>query len=259
MSEVLTAGREIVAKATQKILFASKKSVRNKGKDIVTIADLLSQETIRKILRRRFPGDLVLSEEDMDKQLDNTHDLPNGRVWVIDPLDGTVNYSRGLPMWSVSLALFEDGEAAAGLVYAPVLGEMFECEGKPTLNGETIAPSKATSLEESLIDVTLLPNFGNELVESTLSVIRKLIQKTKGIRITISGALSLCYVACGRFDALLCPVGGFFSYAAASLVAKRAGCVLTDYEGREYRPGRSNSLVAAATPQLHGEIVSLIR
>lgn len=259
MSEVLIAGREAAVNAAQKILLASREITRNKGRDIVTLADLLSQETIREILRQRFPGDLVLSEEDTENQLDNTHNLPNGRVWAVDPLDGTVNYSRGLPMWSVSLALFEDGEATVGLVYSPVLGELFECGDRPTLNGEAIVPSKVTSLEESLVDITLLPNFGSELTESTMSVIRKLIQKTKGVRITVSGALSLCYMACGRFDALLCPVGGFFSYAAASLVAKKAGCVLTDYEGREYRPGRSNSLVAAATPQLHGEIVSLIR
>lgn len=259
MSEVLIAGREAAVNAAQKILLASKEIARNKGRDIVTLADLLSQETIREILRQRFPDDLVLSEEDTDNRLDNTYDLPNGRVWAVDPLDGTVNYSRGLPMWSVSLALFENGEVAAGLVYSPVLGELFECGDKPTFNGEAIAPSGVTSLEESLVDVTLLPNFGSELTKSTISVIRKLIQKTKGVRITISGALSLCYVACGRFDALLCPVGGFFSYAAASLVAKKAGCVLTDYEGREYRPGRSRSLVAAATPQLYGEVMAAIK
>jgi fructose-1,6-bisphosphatase/inositol monophosphatase family enzyme len=76
------------------------------------------------------------------------------------------------------------------------------------------------------------------------------------VKVLISGALSLCWVACGRLDGLVCHVGGFFSFAAASVIAREAGCALTDFSGDEYRPGRSRSLVAASTHELHWKLVS---
>jgi myo-inositol-1(or 4)-monophosphatase len=251
--------RLAVKTASRRAFLAENRISAYKGKDIVTEADLAAQEAVRNFVKKLYPGDTVLSEEDRSSLLDDTCEVPPGRVWVVDPVDGTVNYSRGLPFWCSSVAVLEDGRAVAGAVYSPVLDELFEvAEGRPYLNGEPIGPSCTGSLADALVEVALLPNCSEETKSAMLAAAPKLLSLTRGVRVTMSGALSLCYLASGRLDVYLCPVGGFFSHAAAGLVAEAAGCVLTDFSGNAYAPGKSRSLLAAATPELHEAIRKLL-
>lgn len=259
MSELAATVRLAVMTASRRALLVENRIAVLKGRDITTEADLAAQEAVRNFVKKCYPGDTVLSEEDYPSFLDDTCEVPPGRVWVVDPVDGTVNYSRGLPYWCSSVAVLEDGRAIAGAVYSPVLEELFEAaESQPRLNGEPIGPSRTGPLADALVEVALLPNCGEETKNAMLAVVSKLLSLTRGVRVTMSGALSLCYLASGRLDAYLCPVGGFFSHSAAGLIAESAGCVLTDFSGNAYAPGKSRSLLAAATPELHEAIRKLL-
>ncbi|NHM28014.1 inositol monophosphatase [Desulfofundulus sp. TPOSR] len=255
------AGRRAVLEGATAALAAGRKTAKIKGRDVVTAADLAAQGAVRKVLGQHFPGVPVLSEEDSGALLDDAVELPGDCFWVVDPVDGTVNFSRGLPFWRISVAFFSEGKPVAGFVYAPELDELFGCVTgfAPALNGKPVRPSAVERLSEALIDITLLPNFPEDTTRGVLAVTGTLARATKGVRVLISGALSLCWVACGRLDGLVCHVGGFFSFAAASVIARKAGCVLTDFSGVEYRPGYSRNLAAASTPDLHRELLEIVQ
>lgn len=202
-------------------------SVKLKGKnDLVTDADLASEKKILEIIKEHFPEDEFLAEE--TESLDA---LPDGRTWIIDPIDGTTNFSHAFPVYCVSIALWDQREARVGLVLEVVSDELFTAvkgEGA-RLNGKAIKVSEVSDSKKSLIG-TGFPYNKMELVESYLKLFHSLMINTHGLRRPGSAAWDLCNVACGRFE-------GFYEYglspwdvAAGSLIIQEAGGVVTDWK-----------------------------
>lgn len=208
-----------------------------KGKnDLVTDADLASEKQIIETIKEVYPEDEFLAEESNQQS-----ELPKGRVWIIDPIDGTTNFSHGFPVYCISIALWVDGIPKVGLVKEVAKGETFwATEGEGAyLDGERIRVSEISDSKKSLIG-TGFPYTAFEDVDKYLNLLKSLMQNTHGIRRPGAASYDLCCTACGRFD-------GFFEYglsawdvAAGSLIIKEAGGVVTDWnKGENWLFGKS--------------------
>lgn len=190
--------------------------------DVKLKQDTASEEIIIGGIEKQFPLDGYVSEERGNK------DSSSGYVWTVDPLDGTVNYSRGIPHCCVSIACRNDSEAF-GIVYDFFRGETFTGrKGKGAfLNGQKIRVSSVTGLKNAIICFGLMK--GKEEIRSGLSVLSEVALKVKKIRSMGSAALDLCYVAAGRIDLFLevglCP----WDTAAGKIIIVEAGGRYLEY------------------------------
>lgn len=197
--------------------------------NLVTEIDKKSEEKIFEIIRKDFPGDYILSEEAgaliQDSEI----------KWIIDPIDGTVNYAHSIPLTCVSIAVEKKGEIIMGVVYNPLSGEFFFSEkGQGAfLNNDKISVSECNDLRRALL-VTGFPYDSSSYKPDPVSVFKKFIMKDVPIRRLGSAALDLCWTACGRFE-------GFWEYnlnswdvAAGYLILKEAGGIVTKLSGEEF-------------------------
>ena len=234
---------------------------RKSAKDVVTEVDHLSEALVMGAIRDRFPGDGILAEESGEHRgLDDStaRSLAHGRTWIIDPLDGTVNYANGLPHFCVSVGLVVDGRPAAGAVHDPMRAETFwaTADGPAMLNEEVIQASAKDRLDDYVIAMAL----GGRAVTSRGRAVRRAVRVTRNMG---SAALEMAYVARGRFDGYIQSAGmSAWDIAAAGLIAERAGAVVTDANGGAWfdvaRATRTFGCVAAPAPH-HAELLRLSR
>ena len=206
------------------------REIKVKGwRDIVTDADFAANKTICGILNRAFPTHSILSEEDPHPDL-SLH--KSEFLWIVDPLDGTTNYSRGFPVFAVSVGLAQKGRGLVGVVYDPLLDECFYATrgGGAFLNGAPIQASLIAKLEQGLLGFELARE--QELRERGLNWFAQLASRTMTARICGSAALSICYVGAGRLDAYLHLLLSPWDIAAAILIAREAGARVTHLDGR---------------------------
>jgi myo-inositol-1(or 4)-monophosphatase len=188
--------------------------------ELVTHADVMADEMITGAIRERFPDHRILSEETMPDLSQAEHlDTP---LWIIDPIDGTVNYAYGHPQVAVSIAYAENGRVQAGVVHAPFSGETFRATRGTgaTLNGCPIKHSGATLPRDSLF-ATGFP-YTKDSLEPLLSRLGAMIHQCRDLRRVGSAALDICWVACGRLDIYYENVSPW-DFAAARLIALEAG------------------------------------
>jgi len=231
--------------------------VREKGPaDLVTEADLASQDAIRRVILGAFPDHCVLGEED-SPQVAPRPDPPRFR-WLVDPLDGTTNYVHGVPHYSVSVALERAGELLAATVYNPVSGECFTAaagagafldgHGGPEDGRERLGTSEVARLSDSLAAVGFPPNV--QLDSPDLRVFLKAVPQCQAIRRTGSAALNLCYLAAGRFDVLWTFSTRVWDVAAGVLLIREAGGIVTSVDGGDLVLDDGCLLAAANRPLL---------
>ena len=215
--------------------------------DLVTEIDMGSERIIRETLEKT--GAKVLGEESWKE----------GRwdeAFIVDPLDGTLNFVHGLPFFSISIAFFEKGKVRHGVVFSPATDEMFYAEvGKGAfLNGEKIKVSDKKDLSETLF-VTGWP-YDTHLTEKTFKTIEIMMKKVQEVRILGSAALELCYIACGKMD-------GYWEFglevwdvAAGSLIAKEAGAIVAGITKEDFLLGKE---ILACTPGVFEETLRTLR
>jgi len=230
------------------------------AKDVVTEVDHLSEALIIDAIRAAHPGDGIVAEESGEHNAAAGH-APTagvGRAWVIDPLDGTINYANGIPFFCVSIGLVDDGRPVLGVVVDPVRGETFAAtdDGPATLDGRPMVTSVKPKLSDFVVSMALS---GRGLITRARAV-RKAIRVSRSMG---SAALALAYVGNGRFDAFV-QQGGLSSWdiAAAGLIAERGGATLTDLFGGPWfdvsRKPRSIGVLAAPAAH-HAELLRLVR
>jgi myo-inositol-1(or 4)-monophosphatase len=231
--------------------WAGRFDVRKKGPaDLVTQADLASQEAVRRIVLGAFPEHGLLGEEsETGERVDTRADYR----WIVDPLDGTTNYVHGVPHYCVSLALEHKGRLLVGAVYDPRLDECFTAieGGGAWLNGKPLRVSGVTTRSEALAAVGFPPNVQPDAPDMRLFL--EMTPRCQGIRRTGSSALNLCYVAAGRFDLYWSYATKIWDVAAGVLIVREAGGLVTSPIGGEFVLEDADFL-AAATPELHAEL-----
>jgi myo-inositol-1(or 4)-monophosphatase len=234
------------------------------AKDVVTEVDHLSEALVLEAIRSSYPGDGILAEEsgahhgDGAGTGDAARKLAHGRTWVIDPVDGTINYANGIPFFCVSIALVVDGRPAVGVIHDPMRHETFAAtsDGPALLDGRPIVTSDKERLSDYVVSLAL----GGRAVATRARAIRKRIRVSRSMG---SAALALAYVANGRFDAFV-QSGGMSAWdvAAAGLIAERAGALVTDIEGGPWfsvDKAEKAFGVLAAPPAHHPELLALSR
>jgi len=217
----------------------------------VTEADHAAEKAILAVIRSRFPEHYVLSEEAGEIIQDSNY------KWIIDPIDGTINFAHGIPINCVSIGIEKDGEMILGAVYNPHLNEFFLAEkgAGATLNDQPIQVSKESSAIHSCL-VTGFPYTYINSPNGPLEVFDRFIRQGVPVRRLGSAAIDLCWVACGRFD-------GFYEHkleawdsAAGFLMVEEAGGRVTDFDGNRYSPYRHRIL--ATNGKIHDEMLDII-
>lgn len=221
--------------------------------DLVTDADLASEQAIRRVIAAHFPDHGILGEESPE-----TGQLDRPVCWVVDPLDGTMNYVHGFPCYGVSIAVAERGRLLAGVVFDLERDECFAAaagEGA-TLNGVPIAVSEARQLSEGLFAVSFPAQLTSESPD--LQAFLSVAPCCQAIRRTGSAALNLAYVACGRLDGHWAHEIYPWDSAAGMLLVQEAGGAATGSGGEPYDLSRGNYLTAATT-ELHQALLPLVQ
>jgi myo-inositol-1(or 4)-monophosphatase len=220
---------------------------------LVTDADLASERAVRGLIGSHFPEHGILGEEAPDPaQLDREY------CWVVDPLDGTLNYAHGLPCYAVSVAVVRRGRLLAGVVLDPERDECFaaSAETAAELNGQPARTSHACTLGEALTAVSF-PTHVTDESRDLLAFLRT-APRCQAVRRTGSAALNLAYVARGRLDAHWAHEIHSWDAAAGVLLVQQAGGVVTAADGAPFDISRG-AYLAAATPELHAALLPLVR
>ena len=210
---------------------------REKGpSDLVTEADFASQRLIADAITARYPDHSLLAEEE-----DVVADPAKSFHWVVDPLDGTINYAHKLPFWCVSIGLRLDGDPVLGVIYDPIADRMFSASkgAGATLNGEPIHVSATERLSASLISTGLPTSFSAD-AERQLALFRAFSDGTHSVRRTGSTALNLAFVAWGAFELFYATSVKAWDIAAGLVIVREAGGSVTRLDGSEFdfeRPG----------------------
>lgn len=234
--------------------YGNKKEINFKGEiDLVTNADKESEDYIIDRILKKYPNHQILCEE--------SNAINAGGAdfkWIVDPLDGTTNFSHDYPLFGISIALEVERRLMLGVVYDPLHKELFYAtkQGGAYLNGRVIKVSKIERLNKSLVAT----GFGYDIRYNpgkSIDYFEKMLLKTQAIRRDGSAALDLCYVACGRFDAFyelrLYP----WDVAAGSLIVEEAGGKITDYRGNDCTIYQREILASNAL--IHDEVLEVFR
>jgi myo-inositol-1(or 4)-monophosphatase len=238
-SRLLTEGRETVALDT---------GTKSSPTDVVTAVDTAAERLIVDGLREARPGDGVLGEEGGESG------GTSGVRWVIDPIDGTVNYLYRLPSYAVALAAEVDGEVEVGVVHLPATGEVYAARrgAGATRDGEPVSCSTETDLSQALVATGF--GYGADRRAAQGRVVAEVLPRVRDIRRLGAAAPDLCHVASGRVDAYYERGLEAWDLAAAGLVAREAGVRVEGLHGRPAGP----DLVVAAPPALFDALHDLL-
>ena len=227
-------------------------TIKKKGAiDLVTEADLASEDAIIQLIRAVFPGHTILAEESGVIHGTDPYE------WIIDPLDGTTNFAHHLPDFSLSIAFALEGEMAFGLILNPVAGELF-CATRglgAELNGRPIRVSSTKTVAESLL-VTGFPYDLEPIIGPLMQRLERCIMAAQGVRRLGSAALDLCYVACGRFDGFWEENLAPWDTAAGWMIVQEAGGTISDFSGGDY--GIDKKEILASNGLIHQEMMALL-
>ena len=232
--------------------FGNLRSVRKKGAiDLVTEADIQSEAAIIDTIARAFPEHAILAEES------GPHEGGGGR-WIIDPLDGTTNFAHNLPLFCVSIAFAANEEILAGVVLAPLLGELFVAvkDQGAQLNGAPIFVSATPTLADSLL-VTGFPYDHATIFDRMMGRFGRCLTAAQGIRRLGSAALDLCYVTNGRFDGFWEQHLQPWDTAAGFLVAREAGARTSVFSGAPY--AIESDEIVSTNGAIHDELLNLLK
>jgi myo-inositol-1(or 4)-monophosphatase len=232
--------------------FGGSKEIRFKGlRDIVTEADLAAQARAIEVIRSRYPDHDILGEE--------SGQMPGGvsdYCWIVDPLDGTTNYSRGYPCFSVSIALSYRGEVVLGVVYDPLRDQLFRTQRGQSayLNDEIIRVSAVDRLIDALVGLDWARK--QDLRSKMGRLVAEVAPEVGTLRNTGSAALGLCSVAAGWTDAYFHLSLKPWDTAAASVIIQEAGGAVSDIAGLPWQPNSENCL--ASNSLIHKAMLTLL-
>jgi len=220
--------------------------------DLVTVADIEAEKAVVSVIRNNFPGHNILAEEAKYAKTDSKY------RWIIDPLDGTNNFSNKIPMFSVSIALAKNEEVLVGVIYDVMREELFSAQkGEGSfLNGQKISVNSVNEFKQAILITGFYYDRGTAMVENLERIKQFLQKKILGIRRFGSAALDLCYVACGR-------AGGFWEFelnawdfAAGKLIVEEAGGKVTGRNGGAI--SLKKSFVVASNSKIHSQMLEVI-
>lgn len=244
---------EIISEHFRKVITKDTKSA---GNDFVTSVDKMSQQKAIEVIRYHYPEHVILSEEQ-----DNVKTLvESDYTWVIDPLDGTTNFIHGNPICCVSIALLHKGELILGAVYNPLMNELFFAEkGKgATLNERTINVSNINMLNDACGVIGFHYKWSHDAMIAHRAF-KMFLQGGMPVKDIGSAALSLCWLACGRFDAFVHPKVFPWDVAAGFLIVQEAGGSIFSFSGNPCDIYSPKVFAVNSSKQMQDAVKNVIR
>lgn len=219
--------------------------------DLVTEVDHASEKAIIDVIKKNYPDHNILTEESGEIFQESEY------KWIIDPIDGTVNFAHHIPICCVSIGIEQKGQMILGAVYNPFMKELFIAEkGKgATLNDQPIRVSKKQRVEIACL-VTGFPYTYLDAVNGPLDVFERLIRRGVPVRRLGSAAIDLCWTACGRFDGFYEHKLNAWDSAAGYLIVEEAGGKVTNLSGETYSPYQPGCV--ATNGIIHDELIQWI-
>jgi len=256
MLKLLQGADAVVAQAAAKLVEMQTASLRTERKehlDVVTEADLAAEEIVVQGLMKLTPEASILAEER------GAVGDASGARWIIDPLDGTVNYATGLPWFSVTVAYEAQGEVQLGLVNAPKAGVQARyVRGElATINDVPARVTQTRSLSDAVISVCLTSHFSDDEIRRTVAIIDRLGRVARGVRVVVSGGLELSLVASGRLDAFVSIKADVVSHATGIQLVRAGGGRVSTLEGRDSSVEDLEKL--ATNGLIHDELLAQLR
>jgi len=244
--ELATGAAEVVRNEGRAELRVTSKSTDT---DLVTVVDRASERWLVSTILQRRPGDAVLGEETGENGAGTT-----GVRWVIDPIDGTVNFVLGLPQYAVSVAAEVDGQVVAGAVCNPATGELFTATlgGGAYLDGTRLTGPRGVPVARAVVATGFAYAAATRARQA--AVVARLLPRVADIRRLGASSLDLCGVASGRLDAYYEAGLHAWDYAAGALVAAEAGCVVGGLRGG----GPSDRFTVVSGPSCADELFALL-
>ncbi|MDP8229878.1 MAG: inositol monophosphatase family protein [Candidatus Gorgyraea atricola] len=228
--------------------------IKSSSFDLVTRADIEGERAVVSLIKKYFPQHNFIAEEEKYARTDSEY------TWIIDPLDGTNNFSCGLPIFCVSIALTKGNETILGVVYDVMRNELFYAEkGRGAfLNRESIKVNSADSFEKSLLITGFYYNRAESMVETLGNIKEFFFKRILGLRRFGAAALDLCNVACGRaagfWEFELSP----WDFAAGRLIVEEAGGKVTGRHGEEIDT-QKKSYIVASNRKIHEKILEVLK
>lgn len=232
-------------------------SSKSTAVDLVTDVDQASEALILRHIRERYPDDRIYAEE-------TAQDLRllagGGAVWLVDPLDGTVNYAHGFPVFSTAMALMVDGQVVVGVVVDPLRGETYTAErgAGAWLGGRRLRVSARDRLADSLL-ATGFPYTRAINPDNNLDAFNYLMPRTRGVRRAGSACLDMAWVAAGRVDGYWEMGLQPYDWAAGGLMVEEAGGKVTDFSGAPWRVPDGMARLMATNGRIHEELVAAVQ
>src|SRR3989338_2399896 len=225
------------------------KTKKKSDGSVVTECDVASDNLIRKLLAEVTPYP-IFSEEIEGNKLEGTS-------WVVDPLDGTSNFVKGIPFFSVSIALFIDGLPRLGVVFNPIVNDMFSAVsgGGAYLNNQRIEVSSQDSLRGASV---CLGGGRSQEAKLLFNKVFNKIAEIAGVKKLGSNALECCYVASGAFDLFISPESEIYDHGAAMTIVQEAGGALTDWSGENITNKNLRSRIIASNSRVYSQALDLL-
>lgn len=226
--------------------------IKSSRQDRLTIADTESEKKIVSIIKKNFSGHNFLAEENKYKETDSEY------LWIIDPLDGTNNFSHAYPIFTVSIALAFKDKIILGVIYNPNNGEMFIAEKSKgaSLNGKKIQVSKVSDLKDSLMITGFYYNRGIPMLRNLVNIKKFFLQRINGLRRSGSAAYDLCNIASGRADGFWEFYLNAWDFAAGKLIVEEAGGRVTNKAGEKLKI--KPSYVVASNDKIHDIMLKIL-
>ncbi|MCK4859384.1 MAG: inositol monophosphatase [Candidatus Omnitrophica bacterium] len=242
-----------VKKAGKILLELSKSNIRYEKKnkfDILAEGDLKSERIIIDLIKKSFPTHSILSEEKGEENNESEY------FWIIDPVDGTINFSRKINEYCVSVAVEHEGELVLGVIYQPVLDRLYVAErGKGAfLNGKKLLVSNESKLINMLLSTDNTSSITGRA--KNFGILARTCNKVRHIRVFGSSALHLAKIASGNLDIHFKSRFNYWDYAAGIMLVKEAGGKVTDFEGRDITKSSEN--VVVSNGKIHKEILDIL-
>jgi len=220
--------------------------------DFVTSADKRTEKILIEEIQKAHPEHGIITEETGIINKSNVE-----KKWIIDPIDGTMNFLNGIPQFAISIAYEEKGEIICGVIFNPILNEMFVAEkgNGAYLNNSRIRVSNKKKIKDALL-VTGGPKGNSKIKNKIFSEYINVSNNVSNVRKFGSAALDLAYVACGRFDGYWQRELNYWDVAAGIIILKEAGGLINFFEDDENNPLKKN--IIASNSNIHNELLDLI-
>lgn len=221
--------------------------------DLVTNADLESEKFLKNIITKHFPDDNILAEESgLDKK-----ESRSGFTWILDPIDGTINYAHGLPLFGISVGITYKDKPVGGIVEMPALGDRFKAIASRGAfkNGKKINVSQNNDFSKSLV-VTGFPYSRKKYLKQLTDTISNIMMNARGLRRTGSAVIDICWLAEGRFDAHYELQLNAWDTCAASVILIEAGGCITNFDGNKWDIYQDN--FAASNQKIHKDLIECL-